>query len=108
MRALFVETERLEDGVFNVFKVDSCLDGETVGLTPWDRGWESKDLSWQDQEGDLLTIYENETILHESGNAFGLEHPNGDGYEPRFTTDTMQMSYSPGDRLYEPGYRDLD
>ena len=106
--ALFVETEQFEDGVLNVFKVDSYLDGETVGLTSWDRGWESTDVSWQDEEGDLLTNYEKETILHESGHSVGLEHPNGDGYEPRFTTDITQMSYNPGDRLDEPGYRDLD
>ena len=67
--------------MLNVFKVDSYLDGETVGLTSWDRGWESTDVSWQDEEGDLLTNYEKETILHESGHSVGLEHPNGDGYD---------------------------
>ena len=54
-RAPYVETERFEDGVFNVFKVDSCLDEETAGRIFLDRGWESTGLSLQDKEGDLLT-----------------------------------------------------
>ena len=101
--ALFVETEQFEMVKRMSSRLILTLMEKRLDSTSWDRGWESTDVSWQDEEGDLLTNYEKEAILHESGHSVGLEHPNGDGYEPRFTTDITQMSYNPGDRLMSLG-----
>ena len=107
----FVESFSFENGIINVFKAERYVGSdleETAGLTSWDRGWDKTDISWSDYEGEDLADVEKEIFLHELGHGLGLDHPNGDGEHPDFTTDITVMSYNDGEGPYKSKYRDLD
>ena len=107
----FVESFSFENGIINVFKAERYVGSdleETAGLTSWDRGWDKTDVSWSDYEGEDLADVEKEIFLHELGHGLGLDHPNGDGEHPDFTTDITVMSYNDGEGPYKSKYRDLD
>ena len=64
----------------------------TVGIwSPEDWG---STILYEDFTGTGDDYLELSTITHELGHAFGLDHPSGGGYDPRYDTGDTIMSYN--------------
>ena len=56
------------------------------------------DIAWKHTGSDLSNLrdFDKNTIIHEIGHSLGLDHPDGDGYNPAYTSDDTVMSYNIG------------
>ena len=71
--------------------LDDNIYGSTVGLAV---NWNSYyDVIWEPQY-DLK--FDQNTIIHEIGHALGLQHPDGEGFNPNYNQDDTVMSYNSG------------
>lgn len=68
------------------------LGGSTIGLASRRPGW--FEVAWEGRRGGRLTRSERRIINHEIGHVLGLDHPFGNGFNPRYTTKDTVMSYN--------------
>jgi hypothetical protein len=66
--------------------------GGSEGATFRANGW--FDVFWKDKKDFKLTAFEKHLIRHEIAHALGLDHPYGNGANPRYDTRDTVMSYN--------------
>lgn len=75
-------------------------DSNTVGTTysMYSDGVYWFDIAWKHAGSDFSNLrdFDKNTIIHEIGHSLGLDHPDGEGYNPAYTSDDTVMSYNIG------------
>ena len=79
--------------------------GPTVGFAA---NWGSYyDVVWEPQY-ELEREFDQNTIIHEIGHALGLQHPDGEGFNPNFNQDDTVMSYNSGPEGWRTWFSEHD
>lgn len=79
--------------------------GTTVGFAA---NWGSYyDVVWEPQY-ELEREFDQNTIIHEIGHALGLQHPDGEGFNPNFNQDDTVMSYNSGPEGWRTWFSEHD
>ena len=102
----FIEAIDYEAAPLNVYSVSGYDDEDTEGSTSMEDDW--FDITWKNYGGGLMTDSEMLTLVHEIAHAAGLDHPNGDGWEPGWDDSISVMSYYANEEFVPTTFRELD